>query len=93
MRFGNPSLLWALLLVPVLGLWLAAGLARRRRALAAFADEPILSRLVQAARFEKLVIKSIALVVAAAFIASPSDVPGYEIMSGVRESRKILTAL
>jgi Ca-activated chloride channel family protein len=95
MRFGNPSLLWALLLVPVLGLWLAAGLARRRRALSAFADEPILSRLVQAARFEKLVIKSIALVVAAAFILAAAARPqwGSTLEQVARKGVDVLVAI
>ncbi len=95
MRFGNPSLLWALLLVPLLGIWLAAGLAQRRRALAAFADEPLLSRLVQAARFEKLVIKSIALVVAAAFILAAAARPqwGSTLEQVARKGVDVLVAI
>ncbi len=95
MRFGNPSLLWALLLVPLLGIWLAAGLARRRRALAAFADEPLLSRLVQSARFEKLVIKSIVLLVAAAFILAAAARPqwGSTLEQVARKGVDVLVAI
>jgi len=58
MRFARPELLWLLLLVPALGVWLAAGLTRRRRALARFAGETLAERLVQSAPFPLLVVKS-----------------------------------
>ncbi len=75
MRFGRPDLLWLLLIVPVLGLWLVALLARRRRAIAGFADPRLLPRLVQSASTERLVIKSILLVVAATFLVLSSARP------------------
>lgn len=68
MRFARPEILWLLLLVPVAGVWLGFALAGRRRALVQFAGEPLLTRLVRAASFEKMVVKTILLIVASTFL-------------------------
>ena len=68
MRFARPEILWLLLLVPVAAGWLSYALAGRRRALLLFAGEPLIARLVRAASFEKMVVKTILLVTASVFL-------------------------
>ncbi|HEY3176153.1 MAG TPA: VWA domain-containing protein [Candidatus Polarisedimenticolia bacterium] len=95
MRFARPELLWALLLLPVLAFWLAAQLVRRRRALREFAAEPLLSRLVRSASMEKLVIKSILLVVAALFLILAACRPqwGSSLQQVTRQGVDVLLAI
>ncbi|HKY32340.1 MAG TPA: VWA domain-containing protein [Candidatus Polarisedimenticolia bacterium] len=68
MRFGRPEWLWLLLLVPALAAWLALGLARRRRALLAFAERPLAERLVRGAPPVVLAIKAGLLTGASVFL-------------------------
>ncbi len=69
MRFASPHVLWILPAAPVLALWLALALARRARALSAFAQAAVLPRLLQAASLGRLATKVALLAVAAALVA------------------------
>lgn len=68
MRFARPELLWLLALVPVLAFWLGLSLVRRRRALAVFAQEALVGRLVQAAPAGRLALKAALLVFGVIFL-------------------------
>ncbi|HZI95125.1 MAG TPA: VWA domain-containing protein [Patescibacteria group bacterium] len=68
MRFARPELLWLLLIIPVMAMWLVAGITRRRRSLERFAAGPLVGQLVTAAPLGRLVFKMILLVVGAAFL-------------------------
>ena len=66
MRFAAPEYLWLLLALPVLAALFVSLFRRRRRALAAFGDLPLVIRLTASASTERRVIKA-ALVLASAF--------------------------
>jgi len=66
MRFASPGYLWLLLALPVLALGFVLLFRKRRRALEAFGDLPLINRLTTSASTERRVIKA-ALVLGATF--------------------------
>jgi len=58
MRFADPGLLWALLLVPLLGALLAWSVLSRRRSLLALAEARILDRMVATVSTERRLLKA-----------------------------------
>jgi len=68
MRWANPMVLWLLPLVPVVALWMAFTLARRRQALARFCGPQLAGRLARSAPMEILVVKASLLTVGVLFL-------------------------
>src|SRR6266853_5539829 len=68
MRFADPGLLWALLLVPPLGALLAVAVLSRRRALLALADARNLDRMVATVSTERRLLKAGLAAAAAALL-------------------------
>lgn len=68
MRFGAPQYLWCLLALPLLCGLYAWIFHRRRRALQAFGDLPLMRRLVRGASLERRLIKAALVVAAALFL-------------------------
>lgn len=69
MRFGDPSMLWLLLLVPVLGVWFAWTRWRARAVLRRFAAPAMLSRLGAGTGRIRTILKAGLLLLAVGLIA------------------------
>ena len=95
MRFARPELLWLLLVVPALAVWLLTGLARRRRALARWAAEPLIGQLTVGPPLGRMVFKAILLVVAAAFLILAAARPqwGMTLQQVTRQGVDVLLAI
>src|SRR3989442_8938419 len=68
MRFAAPEFLWWLLGVPVLIGLFVLSLRRRRLALQAFGDLPLMMRLTGSASLERRIIKAVLVVLASVFL-------------------------
>src|SRR2546422_4546929 len=68
MRFAAPEFLWWLLGVPVLIGLFVLSLRRRRLALQAFGDLPLMRRLTGSASLERRIIKAVLVVLASVFL-------------------------
>lgn len=68
MRFAAPQYLWGLLAAPLLVALFALAFRRRRAALEAFGDLPLVRRLTAASSTERRVIKAALLTLAAVFL-------------------------
>src|SRR5437899_2976553 len=68
MRFAAPEFLWWLLAVPVLIGLFVLSLRRRRLALQALGDLPLMRRLTTSASLERRIIKAVLVVLASVFL-------------------------
>jgi Ca-activated chloride channel homolog len=68
MRFGDATFLWALALVPVLGLFFAWALWRRATLLRRFAEPAMLARLAGGASIPRRILKMLLATLAVAFL-------------------------
>ncbi len=68
MRWANPAAFWLLPIVPVVAIWLAVTLARRRQGLARFCGTQLAGRLTLSAPMEVLVVKASLLTVGILFV-------------------------